>query len=195
MNHKHAAAMREWLFKGLTVESALNELEEQGIAVRAPNDPQALQRVMPLEDFSAELRSSAIDALPAYLAFFCFENSARELVTERLAERKGGEWWEESASTKLRDKVTKRQEGEGRDRWHMRRGASEIYYTDFSDLASLIRNNWEHFEDLFPDINWVVSRFDELEKSRNIVAHNNALEVHEITRITLYLRDWVRQVG
>lgn len=77
----------------------------------------------------------------------------------------------------------------------MRRGATEIYYTDFGDLASIIRNNWEHFEDLFPDINWVVSRFDELEKSRNIVAHNNLLESHEVGRITLYLRDWIRQVG
>lgn len=77
----------------------------------------------------------------------------------------------------------------------MRRGATEIYYTDFGDLESLIRNNWEAFEDLFPDINWVVSRFDELEKSRNIVAHNNLLEPNEVNRIGLYLRDWTRQVG
>ncbi len=66
----------------------------------------------------------------------------------------------------------------------MRCGASEIYYTDFGDLTSLIRNNWEEFEDLFSDVNWVVTRFEELEKSRNIVANNNVLEQHEITRIT-----------
>lgn len=195
MNRREAAALREWLFKGLTVETALDELEEQGLAVRAPNDPQALQRVMPLEDFSAGLRASAMNALPAYLAFFCFENSARELVNERLTERKGADWWEEAASNPIKTKVAKRQLSEGKDRWHMRRGASEIYYTDFGDLATLIRNNWEEFEDLFPDVNWVVARFEELEKSRNIVAHNNILEQHEITRITLYLRDWVRQVG
>ena len=150
---------------------------------------------MPLEDFSPQIRSSAIRALPAYLAFYCFENSARELVSERLLERVGNDWWDEVASTKLKEKVSKRQAAEGRDRWHMRRGASEINYTDFSDLASLIRNNWEYFEDLFPDVNWLVSRFDELEKSRNIVAHNNSLEEHEVARISLYLRDWVRQVG
>lgn len=150
---------------------------------------------MPLEDFSADLRSAAMGAMPAYLAFFCFENSARELVTERLLEKKGSDWWLTSASSSVRDKVTRRQESEGKNRWHMRRGASEIYYTDFSDLSSIIRNNWEHFEDLFPDINWVTSRFDELEKSRNIVAHNNILEPHEVARITLYLRDWVRQIG
>lgn len=189
------SSLREWLFAGLTVEDALNELESNGIAVRASTDPQALQRVMPLEDFSAELRRSAMHALPAYLAFFVFENSVREVVSERLSERVGADWWDTTASSPLKTKVTKRQESEGRDRWHMRRGATEIYYTDFGDLASIIRNNWEHFEDLFPDVNWVVSRFDELEKSRNIVAHNNLLESHEVGRITLYLRDWVRQVG
>lgn len=189
------SSLREWLFAGLTVEDALNDLEADGMAVRAPTDPQALQRVMPLEDFSADLRSSAMRALPAYLAFFVFENSVRDVVSERLSERLGAEWWDTAASNPLKGKVEKRQESEGKDRWHMRRGATEIYYTDFGDLASLIRNNWEHFEDLFPDINWVVSRFDELEKSRNIVAHNNLLEPHEVGRITLYLRDWIRQVG
>jgi len=190
-----SSSLREWLFAGLTVEDALNDLESEGIAVRASTDPQALQRVMPLEDFSAELRSSAMRALPAYLAFFVFENSVRDVVSERLSERIGADWWETAASNSLRNKVEHRQRSEGKDRWHMRRGATEIYYTDFGDLASIIRNNWEHFEDLFPDINWVVSRFDELEKSRNIVAHNNLLESHEVGRITLYLRDWIRQVG
>lgn len=190
-----SSSLPEWLFKGLTVEAALNDMEADGLAVRAPTDPLALQRVMPLEDFSSELRSSAMKALPAYLAFFIFENSAREVVSERLSEKLGAEWWESAASAKVKKKVQDRQVSEGRDRWHMRRGATEIFYTDFGDLASLIQNNWEHFEDLFPDINWVASRFDELEKSRNIVAHNNLLEAHEVGRISLYLRDWVRQVG
>lgn len=189
------AAIREWLFKGLTIETALDELEQQGVAVRAATDPHAIQRVMPLEDFSADLKSAAMNALPAYLALFCFENSARELVNERMNERKGTDWWEDAAPRGIKDKVAKRQESEGKDRWHMRRGASEIYYTDFGDLATLVRLNWPDFEDLFPDINWITSRFDELEKSRNIVAHNNVLEQHEIARIGLYLRDWVRQIG
>jgi Swt1-like HEPN len=77
----------------------------------------------------------------------------------------------------------------------MKRGAGEIYYTDFGDLASLIRNNWEDFEDLFPDVNWVITRFSELEASRNIVAHNNSLDKNEVDRIKIYLVDWLRQVG
>ncbi len=34
-----------------------------------------------------------MQALPAYLAFFCLENSARELISERMSERHGADWW------------------------------------------------------------------------------------------------------
>ena len=172
-----------WLFHGLNVESALNDLEESGIAVRAASDPQAIQRVMPLEDFSEKIRRSALQSLEAYLAFFCFENSARELIQQKLSENHGAtDWWDNCASSTIKKKVIERQEKEGKNRWHMKRGASEIYYTDFGDLASLIRNNWEDFADLFPDPEWVITRFTELESSRNIVAHNNVLEKNERDR-------------
>jgi hypothetical protein len=188
-------SIAEWLFKGLNVESALNELEASGYSVRAASDPQAIQRVMPLEDFSQTIRAAALESLEAHLAFFCFENSARELIAQRLSENHGPKWWDSLANSILKSKVNDRQVKEGKNRWHMQRGAGEIYYTDFGDLASLIRNNWDDFEDLFPNAEWVVSRFTELEASRNIVAHNNTLEKRERDRIALYLRDWVRQVG
>ncbi len=135
-----------------------------------------------------------MQALPAYLAFFCLENSARELISERMAERHGTDWWDK-VSRSIRERVEGRQNKEGKDRWHMKRGATHIYYTDFGDLKSIIQLNWGDFEDLFPDVNWVIMRFTELEASRNIVAHNNVLEKHEIDRIKMYLVDWVRQVG
>lgn len=187
--------MRSWLFKGLSVESAIDELEGDGLAVRAATDPGALQRVLPLEDFPASVRRSAMSALPAYLAFFCLENSVRELVADRLSENHGSDWWEVCASRPVRDKVSKRQEKEGLDRWHARRGEHPIHYTDFGDLKSLIINNFSDFEDLLPDQNWISSRLDELELSRNIIAHSNILEDRELNRIRLYLYDWARQVG
>jgi len=188
-------SLREWLFKGLSAEHALDELERTGVGVRAPTDPRALQRVMPLEEFSPDLRESGMKALPAYLAFFCLENSVRELINERLSERHGSGWWQHKATRAVQDRVKIRQEKEGKNRWHARRGAAEIYYTDFGDLSSLIQNCWTDFEDLFPDVNWVVTRFAELEASRNIVAHNNLLDSREMDRIKIYLTDWIRQVG
>jgi len=134
-------------------------------------------------------------ALPSYLAFFMLENSARELIADRLKEKHGTGWWEECASSSVKKNVKGRQEKEGKNRWHMQRGASEIYYTDFGDLSSLLQNNWEEFADLFPDVDWVLTRFRELEASRNIVAHNNLLEDRELDRVKMYLSDWVKQVG
>lgn len=187
--------VREWMFSGLATEYALDQLEKSGLQVRADTDPAALQRVMPLEDFSLEVRGSAMQALPAYLAFFCLENSARELIAERMKEKHGIQWWDSKVSRTVRDKVAGRQDKEGENRWHVRRGAGQIFYTDFGDLKSIIQNNFEDFADLFPDVSWVVSRFTELEASRNIVAHNNLLEQREVDRIKMYLADWVRQVG
>ena len=189
------SSLREFLFKSLTIEDALNDMEQQGIAVRSPIDSQALQRVVSLEDFPEDIRSAAMKAFPAYLAFFCLENSARDLISDRLSERHGPEWWESNVSNSIRSNVTKRQEKEGVNRWHIKRGASPIYYTDFGDLKSIIQQNWDDFSDLFPDVNWVLNRFSELEASRNIVAHNNVLEGNEVERMKIYLVDWIRQVG
>jgi hypothetical protein len=189
------AELRNWLFKGLAAEAALDGIETDGLAVRASNDPRAVQRVIPLEDFSGPIRRSAMRSLPAYLAFFCLENAVRELVADRLTENHGATWWSTCASKSIRDRVESRRQQEGVKRWHIRRGEAEIYYTDFGDLRSLIQSNWSDFEDLFPDQNWVSSRLDELESSRNVIAHSNVLDDREIGRIALYLQDWTRQVG
>lgn len=189
------STVRDWLLKGLAVEDMLDGLEADGLSVRAAEDPGAVQRVLQLEDFSATVRRNAVAALPAYLAMFCLENSIRELVVERMQESAGSDWWESGTSTELRKKVERRQDSEGKNRWHIRRGAQEIYYTDFGDLVSIIRRNWENFEDLFTDENWVTTRLNELEASLNIVAHNNAFDARELQRIRMYLKDWTMQVG
>ena len=187
--------IQSWLFKGLSAEALLDELEGDGISVRAASDPGALQRVMPLEEFSLEVRQSAMQSLPAFLAFFCLENAIRELVVDRLQENHGNDWWQSCASTRLQDRVAQRQTKEGNNRWHVQRGANEIYYTDFGDLQDLIISHWADFEDLFPDQHWVASRLNDLENSRNIIAHSNLLDERERARIRMYLQDWLRQVG
>lgn len=189
------SALRNWLFKGIAVEQLLDSMETEGLSVRAGTDTRAVQRIMPLEDFSPATRRSALQALPAYLAFFCLENSARELVSERMAENHGVDWWAAKVSSAIRTKVDARRTKEGQHRWHAARGASEIFYTDFGDLKDIIQSNWVDFSDLFPDQNWVISRLTELEASRNIIAHTNVLDDRELLRLRLYLQDWSRQVG
>lgn len=188
-------SIRSWLFGGLSVQERLKEMERDGVSVLAGSHPDALQRVLPLENFSANIRESAMKTLPGFLAFFCLENAARELISERMTDHSGSNWWEACVSESIKSKVADRKLKEDRNRWHMQRGASEIYYTDFGDLLSIIRNNWHEFEDLFPDQNWISSRLIELENSRNIIAHSNVLDSREVDRIRMYLDDWIRQVG
>jgi len=187
--------IRDWLFKGLALEQSLEQIEREGIALRPASSPAAVQRVIPLEDFSATVRQAAMRAMPAYLAFFCLENSVRELVVDRLTEKHGSDWWNTCATTGMKKQVGDRKIKEGENRWHVERGAHEIYYTNFGDLKALIVNQWQVFEDLFPDQNWISTRLDELEASRNIIAHGNVLDDRELTRLRLYLQDWTRQVG
>ena len=52
------------MFANLAVDDVLNNLERDGLAVRPENDPAAVQRVLPLEAFSREIRRSAMRALP-----------------------------------------------------------------------------------------------------------------------------------
>ena len=190
-----SAQIRSFLFGGLSVSGRLRDLERDGVSVLSASDPDALQRVLPLESFSPIVRRSAMRTLPAFLAFYCLENAVRELISERLVEKFGADWWTEAASEPIKKKVAKRQESEEADRWHMQRGAHQVLYTDFGDLLTLIRNNWPEFADLFPDQNWIASRLTELEKSRNIIAHSNVLDEREVDRIRMYLDDWIRQVG
>lgn len=155
-----------------------------------------MQRVLPIDDFSVTIRTAAMRALPGYLAFFCLENAVRELINDRLSETRGADWWDsDCVSVNVKSRVDARRVKEGENRWHVARGEHSIYYTDFSDLRSLLQNNWPDFEDLFPDQNWVLSRIGELELSRNVIAHSNTLDERELTRLRLYIQDWIKQVG
>ncbi|OGZ07739.1 MAG: hypothetical protein A3C93_06645 [Candidatus Lloydbacteria bacterium RIFCSPHIGHO2_02_FULL_54_17] len=130
-----------------------------------------------------------------YMAFYCFENSARDLIKERLKERVGTEWWKKSVASKIREKVKTRKNKDSKNKWHAPRALDEISYMDFGDMADIICSQWEHFQDLFPSQDWVRTRIGDLEQSRNAIAHNNVLSERDINRIKMYLDDWVKQVG
>lgn len=130
-----------------------------------------------------------------YILLNCLENSTRNLIRARLEAAHGDNWWDQVKTREMDSKVNDRTRQEARNRWHQPRGRHPLNYLDFGDLKDLICNNWIYFRDVFPDQNWVITRLTELERSRNVVAHNNVLEDIEISRIQLYFGDWCRQVG
>jgi len=81
-----------------------------------------------------------------------------------------------------------------KNKWHEAVYQNNIDLTLFGDLAAIIVKEWEEFDDLFPSQPWIKQRLDELERSRNVIAHANLLPEAEIERIERYLEDWLRQV-
>ncbi|MCH7998388.1 MAG: hypothetical protein IIA91_02770 [Chloroflexi bacterium] len=185
--------MQNFVFRGILTEA---NLEEDGWI--PPHDPvgKVGERTgINLEDFSLQIRNQALRMAEVYTFFFSFENSVRELVESRLREALGSQWWDNGVPQAVRKKVDLRRDKEKANRWHQARGGSDIYYADFGDLSRVIISNWELFEDLFPAQDWISSRLDDLEMSRNVIAHNGILADVEVNRIELYLRDWLEQVG
>jgi hypothetical protein len=70
-----------------------------------------------------------------------------------------------------------------------------LAFVDFPILARIITENWEHFEDLLGKPAWVESVFDEMNQSRRAVAHTGVLSQHDVERMELRVRDWLRAVG
>jgi hypothetical protein len=186
--------LQRFVFRGMLLHASFSDFEALGVEVPA-NEGSRRDQDVSLEDFSQPIRLQAIKMAGLYQAFFCFENSVRELVEQRLRENLGADWWTKGTTSVIRKKVEDRRSAEQSNRWHAARGESRIAYADFGDLSSMITNNWILFEDLFPDQDWVRTRLSDLELSRNVIAHNGVLNGREITRITLYLKDWVMQVG
>lgn len=172
----------------------VGQKEETGLLIR-PSEIAA--PVSPMGDyavfFSKSLQERAAKMSYAYTLFYCFENSVRELVAQRLQERKGATWWN-SVPSNVRKRVDGKKEEIEANPWHQAVIGADINFTLFGDLASIIVSEWVEFEELFPTQDWVRVRLNELERSRNVIAHGNLLPDSEIERIEQYLDDWLRQV-
>jgi hypothetical protein len=186
--------LKQFVFTAMLAENSLAQLGAQGISVRSgPAVPPAIG--VDELGFSPRVLYDAGKMSSVFSAFFCLENSVRELITERLLERKGPDWWNTAVPAKIRTAVEKLKEKENKNRYHTPRSIALIGYTMFGNLSQIIIANWDDFSDLFPDQAWVTSRFNDLEMSRNIIMHTGTLPQLEVERIESIVRDWIRQVG
>lgn len=186
--------LRQFIFDAILLENTFDRLAESGISVRHGKKSETTARIQE-SDFSPRITHNAQKMSTVYEAFFCMENAVRELITERLLERKGLGWWETCVPTKIKIAVQRLKEKEDANRYYSQRSDSLIGYTMFGNLAQIIIANWEDFSDLIPDQAWLASRFNDLEMSRNIIMHTGFLPQIEIERIESIVRDWIRQVG
>ncbi len=182
-------------FKGVLLDSEIARQEEAGVLPRAKEPvagPALLGRYE--EYFSREMQDRSEKMAYVYSLFYCFENLVRELVAQRLEERKGPGWWNACVPDNVGRRVDQKRADTEKNKWHQAVYQRNIDFTLFGDLAAIIVKEWDEFDDLFPSQSWVKQRLDELERSRNVIAHANLLPEAEIERIERYLEDWLRQV-
>lgn len=142
-----------------------------------------------------QLVNEAIQMANVYPVVYVLENSVRNLISHVMTARHSDKWWDQKVGWTIKKNVQTRIEKEDKNRWHGKRGAHPIFYTDIEDLKSIIITNWSDFKDIFPNQQWVTVRIDEIGMSRNVVAHNNPLGKRDIQRLKLYLDDWTRQIS
>ena len=175
--------LRDYMFRGLMFESEASQFQAAGIQVGADHG-QAEERLLSeaLIPFGVSRRNSAL------------ENEVRSLIRETLEEKEGPEWANQLPA-KVKQHAESRQKTAFADSWLEGEKSDILGFVDFGQLASIILENWKHFEALMPSQHWLKQRMDELEKARNFIAHNRMLLPSEFQRIYMYVADWNRVIG
>lgn len=184
------------MFRALTFEAEAERFRDAGIRLGADlreAELRLLEEV--LSPFPVLLRNQALRMTRLYALLYCFENSVREVVRERLEERLRADWWEKGVPARIRDLAENRKQDAVDNSWLEGDKTDLLSFAEFGDLAGIIIENWEDFSDLVPTQHWLKQRFDELEKARNFIAHNRLLLPSEFQRLEMYVADWNRQVG
>ena len=192
----HLTPVRDWMFRALMFEADAQQFQTAGYRIGA-DQTDAEVRLMEevLSPFPVELRGEAMRMTRLYALVYCFENSVRELIRERMTERHGQDWWDKKVSTKVKSAVQAIRDKAERNIWLEGERGDNLQFSQFGHLADIITNCWEDFSDLIPSQAWIRQRMDELEQARNFMAHNRMLMDSEFRRFETYVGDWTRQVG
>ena len=188
--------IREWMFRALMFEAEAETFRNVGIRIGA--DAKQVEKSLmeeTLTPFPLSVRNEALRMSRIYALLFCFENSIRDLIKERLIEKLGENWWSAGVPKKVQEFAQKRQEIAQKESWLEGEKTELIDFTEFGHLSDIVIQNWENFSDLIPSQHWLRQRMEELEKARNFIAHHRTLSPLEFRRIELYVSDWNRIVG
>jgi hypothetical protein len=185
-----------YLYRAVTTNAASVRMVEDGLIQEPTAGPILDTAGGALDFFGADERRAARRMGRVYELLYCFENSVRELIETTLKDTLGPErWWLDGVPTPMRQKADARRRDDDRARWHGPRGSSPLSFVDFPELAEILLDQWETFEDLLGDKAWVESYFAEMNRSRRAIGHTGELSEHAVERMELLVREWLRVVG
>lgn len=188
--------LRDWLFRGLMFEAEADRFRAAGIRVGADVEASEHQLLSDqLTSFGVDIRGEALRMARLYAVLYCFENAVRDLITQRMRERHGEDWWAAKVPKKVQDFAATRQKDAKDNSWLEGHTKDPLSFVQFGHLSDIIIANWDDFSDLITSQHWLKQRLDELERARNFIAHNRFLLPAEFQRIEMYVNDWNRMVG
>lgn len=144
--------------------------------------------------FPSKLRAEARKMAHHYELFYCLENDIRQIITDRLNEKSGTNWWQECVPQSVQDTAKKNIEREAQQ-GVTPRSELAIDYINFGELGQIISANWAVFGDMLKNKLAVERILSQLNLLRGPIAHCKALAEDEVERLELGLRDWFRQMG
>jgi hypothetical protein len=174
----------------LILESELQRLEESGIQIEHTKTIQKAE-VIDVELFESDILQEARKMADFYAIYYSLENSIRRLISGRLAEKHGANWWKEKVPEGVQKAVKEKQQDE-RDTAMSIRSEDPLSYTNFGELISVFEANWDDFSDTLRSRKAMQLILSQFNKIRNVVAHSSELNEDEITRFKLLVKDWFR---
>lgn len=176
-------------------ESEATFFQTAGIKIGADKDEKEIKsHTESLAPYNIKLRNRSSEMARLYSIVFCFENNVRDYIRETLTENIGIDWWDK-LPPKIKTHAETRQATAFKDSWLEGEKMDLLGFVDFGMLGSIIIEKWEHFGNVIPSQHWLKQRMDELEKTRNFIAHNRMLLPSEFQRIYMYIADWNRIIG
>jgi energy-converting hydrogenase A subunit M len=174
----------------LMLETELNKLESSGIQIEHAKTI-AKAEAVDVELFESDILQEARKMADFYVIYYAVENSIRRLVSERLEEKHGANWWAAKVPEHIRIEVTKKQKEE-RDSTMSLRSEDPLTYTNFGELIAIFDMNWADFSDTLRSPKAMQQILSQFNKIRNVVAHSCELNDDEIARFKLRVKDWFR---
>jgi hypothetical protein len=141
--------------------------------------------------FDLAVRNEASQMAKNYEIFYCLEKTIRKMVSDKMTDAAGEDWWDSKVPQQIKDEVKKRKKQES-DAGVTIRSDEEIDYTTFGELSIIIKSNAEAFGDIFTNPNGIDRVMSNLNTLRAPIAHCTKLAEDEEVRLQLSVRDWYR---
>ncbi len=184
----------DFVLRGLLTEETLDRAGRRSPSSQGHELP-LLAETLNYELLDSEELRTGTEMGMVYAAITAFERSARRFVAKVLLSTHGENWWELCVSRPIRESAEKRREDENSVKWHGTRGDDQMTYLEMGHIPKIVQQNWDDFEPHIRRIDWITALFSTVERSRNVIMHSGTLDIEDIERLGMSIRDWVKQVG